>query len=225
LPAIIIKISKIASVHCIELFMCSLFRNRYVIGSKRFQGYDYSSSGKYFITICTNNKIPYFGKIENGVMILSDLGQMLFDEWSKTPDIRPDMNIILDEFVIMPDHFHAIIEICKNPMNDKNKFDFGNRRNTMHGVSTTNTMHGVSTNTINKKIQYKNKFGPQSKNLSSIIRGIKSVITVYSKRTIQEFSWQPRYFDHIIRSIPELNRIRKYIKENPQNWDKKKILP
>ena len=145
-------------------------------------------------------------------MILSDLGQMLFDEWLKTPDIRPDMNIILDEFVIMPDHFHAIIEICKNPINDKNKFDFGNRRNTMHGVST---------NAINKKIQYKNKFGPQSKNLSSIIRGIKSVITVYSKKTIQEFSWQPRYFDHIIRTIPELNRIRKYIKENPQNWDKK----
>jgi putative transposase len=191
--------------------MCSLFKNRYVIGSKRYQGYDYSSPGKYFITICTNNKIPYFGKIENGVMILSDLGQMLYDEWLKTPEIRPDMNIILDEFVIMPDHFHAIIEICKNPMNGKNKFDFGECRNTMHGVST---------NTIDNKIQYKNKFGPQSKNLSSIIRGIKSVITVYSKKTNQEFSWQPKYFDHIIRTKPELYRIRKYIKDNPQNWDK-----
>jgi putative transposase len=88
--------------------MCSLFRNRYVIGSKRYQGYDYSSPAKYFITICTSNKIPYFGKIENGVMILSDLGQMLYDEWLKTPMIRPDMYIIMDEFVIMPDHFHAI---------------------------------------------------------------------------------------------------------------------
>src|SRR5664280_688840 len=97
--------------------MCSLFRNKYRIESTRYRGYDYSSPGKYFITICTKNKIRYFGKIDNQKMILSELGNYLQNEWLKTPDIRPDMNITLDEFVVMPDHFHAIIIIGENQYN------------------------------------------------------------------------------------------------------------
>ena len=97
--------------------MCALFRNKYLIGSKRYRGFDYSSPGKYFITVCTKNKMPYFGKIENGKMVLSELGICLQNEWLKTPAFRPDMNISLDEFVIMPDHFHAIIIIGKHHYN------------------------------------------------------------------------------------------------------------
>lgn len=95
--------------------MCALFRNKYRIGSKRYHQFDYSSSGKYFVTICTNSKIPYFGKIENGIVKLSELGICLQNEWLKTPAIRPDMNIILDNFVVMPDHFHVIIIIGEKP--------------------------------------------------------------------------------------------------------------
>ncbi|HBE43838.1 MAG TPA: hypothetical protein DDW27_22110 [Bacteroidales bacterium] len=47
--------------------MDSLFRNKYKIGSARYHGYDYCSPGKYFITICTKNKIPYFGKFGKSV--------------------------------------------------------------------------------------------------------------------------------------------------------------
>jgi len=47
-------------------------------------------------------------------MKLSELGICLQNEWLKTPVIRPDMNIILDKFVVMPDHFHAIIIIGEN---------------------------------------------------------------------------------------------------------------
>jgi len=54
--------------------MCALFRNRYVIGTKRYRSYDYSLSGKYFVTIFTKNKIPYFGDIEKGKIELSDIG-------------------------------------------------------------------------------------------------------------------------------------------------------
>ena len=97
--------------------MCALFKNRYVIGSKRYRGFDYSSPGKYFVTICTKNRKPYFGDLKNGEMVLSDLGKFLQNEWLKTPDIRPDMNIILDEFIIMPDHFHSIIIIGENRYN------------------------------------------------------------------------------------------------------------
>ena len=165
--------------------MCALFRNKYRIGSKRYHEFDYSSNGKYFVTICTKNKTPYFGRIENGIMKLSELGICLQNEWLKTPAIRPDMNITVDEFVVMPDHFHAIIIIGENRFQSD---------------------------------RYHNKFSPQIKNLSSIIRGIKSAVTVYAKINELDFKWQQRFHDHIIRTNTELIRIRKYILENPQKW-------
>ncbi len=72
-------------------------------------------------------------------------------------------------------------------------------------------MHGVSPpdNTIDK--QYKNIFGPQKHNVSSIIRGFKSSVTTYARKNNLPFNWQSRFYDHIIRNNDELNRIRKYI--------------
>jgi putative transposase len=216
--------------------MCALFRNKYRIGSKRYHKFDYSSNGKYFVTTCTKNKIPYFGKIENGKLILSELGICLQNELLKTPSIRPDMNITIDEFVVMPDHFHAIIIIGENRYNQNNIQNDG--RHAMHGVSTkmhgvstkmhgvSTKMHGVSTITpgasTKPQIQsnpYHNIFAPQLKNLSSIIRGVKSVVTIYAKINKLDFQWQPRFHDHIIRTNTELIRIRKYIIENPQKWN------
>jgi hypothetical protein len=46
--------------------MYSLYRNKYKTGSSRYHGYDYSSPGKYFITIGTKNKIPYSEKLKMG---------------------------------------------------------------------------------------------------------------------------------------------------------------
>ena len=142
-------------------------------------------------------------------MILSEMGNYLQNEWLKTRDIRPDMNITLDEFVVMPDHFHAIIIIGKNRYNTINNLD--NDRTAMHGGSTANSI---------QKNQYKNEFGPQSNNLASIIRGIKSIVSTYAKKTKQDFQWQSRFHDHIIRTNLELNRIRNYIIKNPQKWNR-----
>jgi REP element-mobilizing transposase RayT len=89
--------------------MCSLFRNKYRIESTRYRGYDYSSPGKYFITICTKNRKSYFGEVENGKLISSELGKIAEIFWREIPDHFP--NIKLDEFIIMPDHIHGIIII------------------------------------------------------------------------------------------------------------------
>ncbi len=201
-----IEIYYLVPIRCI-CDMCALFRNRYVIGTKRYSGYDYSLPGKYFVTICTKNKIPYFGKIENGEMELSELGICLHNQLLKTPTMRPDMNIIIDEFVIMPDHLHAIIIIGNNRYNKQNKMN-KHCRIAMHGDST------IPNN------NYNNTFGPQIKNLSSIIRGIKSAVTIHAKKMKMEFAWQPRYYDRIIRNHSQLSRIKKYIRENPKNWKK-----
>jgi hypothetical protein len=86
------------------------FLNKYRIGSKRLKGWDYGSPGKYFITICTHNRRRYFGDEKQ----LSELGHIARMEWYKTVEIRQDMNISLDAFVVMPDHIHGIIIIGQN---------------------------------------------------------------------------------------------------------------
>ncbi len=180
------------------------FKNKYRIASARLQTWDYGSPGLYFITICTKDRKHYFGKIENGEMILNELGLIVNSEWIKTPAIRPDMNLDLGEFITMPNHFHAIIMIGENGFNTVR----GGGRDAMHRVSTPAPTPAIPTN----------KFGPQSKNLGSIIRGFKSAVTTASQKLNMEFGWQERFHDHIIRDEGEFIRISNYIKTNPQNW-------
>ena len=75
-------------------------------------------------------------------------------------------------------------------------------------------MHCASTTTIESL----NKISPQSKNLASIIRGIKISTTTYARKQGIPFAWQTRFHDHIIRNTNEMNRIAKYIKENVTKW-------
>lgn len=234
------------------------FHNKYRIPSARLVGYDYAQNGAYFITICTKNRNHYFGKIEDGNIKLSDIGEIVKYEWEKTPELRPDMNITLDQFVVMPNHFHGIVIIGNNDYNAGNHGTYDGRgisdnrgRDAMHCVSNTNngTMHCVSiTNngamhcvstipatttppkitgqtiqSINNNIvaqPYKNRFGPQSKNLASIIRGFKIGVTKNARKINPHFAWQPRFHDHIIRNKLEYRRIAHYIYNNPMNWGK-----
>ncbi|MBU8882041.1 transposase [Kaistella sp. DKR-2] len=177
-----------------------LFKNKYRIPSARLQSWDYSRAGLYFITICTYNRAHFFGKITGGKMQLSALGGIVEAEWLKTFEIRKDMNLLMGEFVVMPDHFHAIIGIGDNDYN---------RTDAMHSIYA---MHCVSMNPPNPP---KNQFGPQSKNLASIIRGFKSSVTVAARRINPDFQWQPRFHDHIIRNIESYHRISQYIIDNP----------
>ena len=93
------------------------FRNKYRISSARLQNWDYSRNAAYFVTICTQGREHYFGNVVNGEMQLSAIGEIAETEWLKTFDLRPDMNLILGEYIIMPNHFHAIIIIGKNQYN------------------------------------------------------------------------------------------------------------
>ncbi len=146
------------------------------------------NGGMYFITICTKDKEHYFGEIADGIMNLSEVGECLHEQFTKTPEIRADMNVEIPLFVIMPNHVHLIIIIGNNQYNTKICSD------AMHCVATTN----------DKPI---NKFAPQSKNLASIIRGIKISTTMFARKNGIIFAWQPRFYDHIIRDSAEMNDI------------------
>lgn len=84
----------------------------------RLQNYDYSQDGFFFATICVKNKQEYFGNIENNKMILNQCGQIAQKCWLEIPKHFP--HAILDEFIIMPDHVHGIVQI-------NNDIDHGNK--------------------------------------------------------------------------------------------------
>ena len=109
--------------------MADKYQNKYRIPSARLQTWDYGTTPIYFVTICTQNRRHYFGEIIDGKMQLSELGKLVETEWLKTPDIRPDMNLELVAFVVMPNHFHGVIIIGVNEYNSKT------RRDAMHRVS------------------------------------------------------------------------------------------
>ncbi|MGB1295879.1 MAG: transposase, partial [Flavobacteriales bacterium] len=89
--------------------------------SIRLKGYDYAQKGLYFVTIVTQDRRRLFGTIKEGIMYLNAFGIIIFEEWEKTMEIRP--NCSLGAFVVMPDHFHAILSIdySKNKKSDHNK--------------------------------------------------------------------------------------------------------
>jgi len=108
------------------------YRNKYRIASARAQWWDYGWNGAYFITICTQNRAHFFGEIVGGVMELSPMGEIAQSEWLKTFEMRPDMNLWMGEYVVMPNHFHAIIGIGDNEFNTQRDTQ---RRDAMHCVS------------------------------------------------------------------------------------------
>ncbi len=212
-----------------------LFKNKYRIPSTRLQTWNYADSAMYFVTICTENRECFFGNIvetrciaslsDNTTthfiepeykMELNDLGKIVEMEWLKSPELRPDMNLELFEYVVMPNHFHGIIFIDDNRYNTA-RYNNALDRDAMHRVSTT-----VGTNNL-LNLNPLNKFGPQAKNLASIIRGFKSAVTTYARKNAIPFGWQARFHDHIIGSSHEYLRIAGYIYGNPQNWKEDKF--
>ena len=194
--AIFVETQYFASLRTQKFIMPDRYKQRYRISSARLQGYDYGQNGAYFVTICTKDRIHYFGEIIGSCVETQNLaslqpthiGQIANEYWQKIPEHFPF--VILDEFQIMPNHVHGIIVIDSKETQNIASLQEG----------------------------YKNKFGPQSGNLSSVIRGYKAAIKSFVTTNHCEFGWQPRFHDRIIRNDDEMNRIRKYIIENPDNW-------
>ncbi|NVO09330.1 MAG: hypothetical protein HXX16_05135 [Bacteroidales bacterium] len=210
------------------------FQNRYRIPSARLQSWDYGANGAYFITICTKNRYHFFGEIANGQMNLNEIGLLSNKCWDQIPIHFPFVQ--LGAFVTMPNHVQGILIINK-PDDGRNHGDNncgvivlngvneyvdnvrGNGNNDCYGnVETQNFASLPSTPPTLLSTPSKNKFGPQSQNLASIVRGYKIGVTTNARLINPNFAWQPRYHDHIIRNSAEFERIQNYILNNPENW-------
>ncbi len=144
--------------------------------SIRLNGYDYSKSGAYFITICTHDREHLFGDIIDEIMVLNKFGDITRSHWQQLSQHHP--NIIMDESIVMPNHLHGIIVLESS--------------------------------------------SDSTKPISEIIRGFKtfSAKAINQERDLRGIPvWQRNYYDRIIRNELELDRVRQYIINNPQNWD------
>jgi REP element-mobilizing transposase RayT len=109
--------------------MSEKFKGMYRSETFRAQWWDYNSNGAYFITICTQNRVHYFGEIQDGQMILSEIGKLVHQFWMEIPNHFP--HIRFGEFVVMPDHMHGIlildmnvaVQHSKDPNEMKNSYD------------------------------------------------------------------------------------------------------
>jgi len=79
--------------------------------SIRLPEYDYTQPGAYFLTLCTVKRESLFGVIRNHEMRLSRLREIVRDEWYRSAQIRREIDLIEDEFVVMPNHIHGIVRL------------------------------------------------------------------------------------------------------------------
>ena len=172
--------------------------------SSRLQTWDYSKASYYFVTMVVRNRRRSFGEIRDGVMHKTPLGEFAEQSWKRTTGLRPSMNIWLGDFVVMPDHFHAVLRIGVNEHNSS--LSLHNELQTPGQV-----LFALS--------HPKNSFRPQSNNLASIIRGFKASVTTEARRTGVDFEWVSRYHESIIRNAGDLNFVRSYIQKNVKRWN------
>jgi putative transposase len=177
----------------------------------RLPNYDYSQNGAYYITICTHHRECVFGEVVDGVMVLNEAGRMVESVWHNLPNHYP--NIVLDAFIIMPNHLHFIIFV-----------------GSIHESTQAPDAHVGDGLQPSQSCEYPSREGykwegykpsPTFHGLPEIIRGFKT----FSSKQINQHRqtqgipvWQRGYYDHIVRNDADLTRIRKYIANNPAQW-------
>jgi putative transposase len=177
----------------------------------------YQKNNWYFVTVCVKDMNRLFGEVKNGSMELNILGKIIESSWLNLP--TQFNNIVLDYFVIMPNHFHAIIGFNGVPSSNFSlktsnlgkiikRFKLETLKNT---VATVEDGHSEDGN-----LPDMTKF----QSISEILQSAKWRSSQWRSAIAATGSfWQKGFYDHIIRDENDLNRIREYILLNPQNWE------
>jgi REP element-mobilizing transposase RayT len=183
--------------------------------------WNYQNSGYYFITINTKNREEYFGIIRENTMHLSNIGKIADEELNQTVRLRP--YVAMDRYVIMPDHIHMILILDEDAAHRGGADHGGPTRGGVARYAATGR-DGSGTSTAgatdgNMRNPYFSSISPEPQSISSIIRSYKSAV---AKRCHEnghdDFAWQSRFHDRIIRDEEELYNVRKYVEENVMRW-------
>ena len=195
--------------------MAEKYQNKYRIPSIRLQNWDYRRAGGYFITICTKGRQHYFGQIRNKKMHLSQVGVIADLLWHEIKN--HSKNVILGEFVVMPDHIHGILILTGDGGDARD----GCPEQTGHAVQTGHALslpHAPSQSQSPPPIGRQRYQNIGKNSVSSIIGSYKSAVTKHANRLGFEFGWQPLFYESIARDPESLERISRYIRNNPIKW-------
>lgn len=158
----------------------------------RLAGYDYTTPGAYFVTICTHLRKLTLGSITDGGEIsLSPAGAIAEATWPELPRHFPTLRS--DEFVVMPNHVHGIIWLDNS--------------------DPAHARHALPLRPARR--------GPLPGSLAAVVAAFKAATTRQINQEAQSPVsplWQRHYYDHIIRGDESLLLIRRYISENPLKW-------
>jgi REP element-mobilizing transposase RayT len=183
--------------------------------SIRLKEYDYSQSSGYFITIVTQGRECLFGEVVEEEMKLNTAGETIKRQWEELPQRFP--RACLDVFIVMPNHFHGIIVLTESV------------------GATLVVAHEVAQETAQKEemenlnpeeaIQIRAGTSP-APTIGDIVGAFKSITTNAYIRGVNNLGWTPfmgklwqrNYYEHIIRSPDDYDRIRNYIELNPSQW-------
>lgn len=180
--------------------------------SVRLPDYGYAQPGAYCITICAHQRRCIFGKVKDGRVHPSYVGEIVREEWLRTPGVRPD--VTLDEWIVMPNHMHAIVFVGAHghappPLG---------LRWPEHPKGATRSVTGDADDGahVHAPLQRPRRC------LGSLVGGFKGTVTARANALRNAPGapvWQRSYYEHVIRDAAELNDIRLYIARNPSYWD------
>lgn len=177
--------------------------------SIRLKGYDYSRDGLYFITICTWKRRYFLERYP-------ELRAIVERQWRGIEERYH--HVFVDEFVIMPDHLHGIIGIGDRPHT-------GSMMNPHTNGSVTQP-HTAGTGLAPAPGPMKTHVKPT---IGDIVGSFKSLCVHEWLQYIKTHElmeqgkfWHRNYYEHIIRNDAELERIRWYIRKNPEQWERRK---
>jgi REP-associated tyrosine transposase len=161
----------------------------------RLPNHDYSHAGPYFVTICTQNKVCSLGTVQGEQVDLNPAGRVARESWYSLPERFPQL--VLDEFIIMPNHLHAILAFVGE------------------GLAPPSSALAQPETMLNESNQ------ANRCSLPSVIGAFKSISTIRINRLLKRAGqpfWQRSYYDHIIRNGDDMKNAQRYILENPLMW-------
>ena len=193
--------------------------------SIRLQGYDYTSPGAYFITICTHQRQCLFGEIVDGEMQLNEFGIVARSHWMKLPQHHSHLQ--LDAFVVMPNHVHGILVLTDRVGAG---FDTGigctdtlSAKPAPTDVSVSTKRHGIPEIIRGFKTFSARRINQMRKVGAGFDTGIGCTNTLSAKPA--PTVWQRNYYEHIIRNDIALAHIQQYIDNNPRSWQQDQLHP
>ena len=200
----------------------------------RHPAFDYRSEAAYFVTMCPHERRCLFGTVRRGRMVCNACGRIVVREWERSEEMRDE--IVLDAFVVMPNHLHGIVCIVPPDVDDVSPrghdLNVGGASMSTKRIPTDD-VEATGRSPLHQRGHHSTRGkddpnGPSPKSLGAMIAGFKGAVTTRineHRGTPGAPVWRARYHDRILRNEREWRIRRAYIDRNPRQWGEDRARP